>query len=70
MKTAFVAALIAATGYAYTDGVWSGHDWFDEDEGVGIKNGVPYGLNPEDVRRVTSATLKSGTDHDDDEDEE
>ena len=47
MKTAFVTAMIAALGCAYEDGVWSGHDWFDEDEGVGVKNGVPYGLNPE-----------------------
>ena len=43
MKSAFVTALIATLGYAYTDGVWSGHDWFNEDEGVGVKNGIPYG---------------------------
>ena len=70
MKSAFVAALIAAIGYAYTDGVWSGHDWFDEDEGVGIKNGVPYGLNPQSTRRITSATLKSGSDNKDSDDDD
>jgi len=44
MKTVFVTALLAAAVYSYEDGVWSGHDWFDEVEKVGIKNGVPYGL--------------------------
>lgn len=43
----FIAAMIATVAYTYEDGVWSGHDWFDEDEGVGIKNGMPYGLEPE-----------------------
>ena len=60
MKTAFVAGIIAAITSAYDDGVWSGHDWFDEDEGVGVKNGVPYGQDPEAERRIGSATLQSG----------
>ena len=47
MKTSFAAALLATLAYSYDDGVWSGHDWFNEDEGVGIKNGVPYGQDPE-----------------------
>ncbi len=59
MKT-FVASMLAAIAYSYEDGVWSGHDWFDEDEGVGVKNGVPYGLDPESERRIESATLQSG----------
>lgn len=59
MKT-FVAAMLAAIAYSYEDGVWSGHDWFDEDEGVGVKNGVPYGLDPMSERRISSATLQSG----------
>lgn len=32
MKTVFAASLVAVLGYAFEDGVWSGHDWFDEDE--------------------------------------
>ena len=47
MKTAFVTACVAVVASAYEDGVWSGHDWFDEDEGIGVKNGVPYGQDPE-----------------------
>lgn len=47
MKTTFAAAIVAAVAFGYEDGVWSGHDWYDEDEGVGVKNGVPYGLDPE-----------------------
>ena len=57
MKTVFAASLVAALGYTFEDGVWSGHDWFDEDEQVGVKNGVPYGLDPETERRIDSATL-------------
>ena len=57
MKAQFVTACIAALTCAYEDGVWSGHDWYDEDEGVGIKNGVPYGQDPEAQRRIDSATL-------------
>lgn len=60
MKTVFVTALLAAAVYSYEDGVWSGHDWFDEVEKVGVKNGVPYGLDPESDRRIKSATLHSG----------
>ena len=60
MKTAFVTACVAVIASAYEDGVWSGHDWFDEDEGIGVKNGVPYGQDPEAQRRIDSATLQSG----------
>ena len=60
MKATFAAAIIAAIAYGYEDGVWSGHDWYDEDEGIGVKNGVPYGLDPESQRRIDSATLQSG----------
>lgn len=52
MKASYVAALLAASVTAYEDGVWSGHDWYDEDEGVGVKNGVPYGLDPDAERRI------------------
>lgn len=43
MKASFAAALLATAAYCFDDGVWSGHDWFNEDEGVGVKNGIPYG---------------------------
>ena len=57
MKTVFVTACVATLACAYEDGVWSGHDWYDEDEGIGIKNGVAYGQDPECQRRIDSATL-------------
>ena len=44
---AFAAALLAAMAYTYEDGVWSGHDWYDEEEGIGVKNGTPYGQDPD-----------------------
>ena len=32
---------------ANDSGVWTNQDWFDENDGVGVKNGIPYGLDPE-----------------------
>ena len=52
--------MVSALAHSYEDGVWTGHDWFDEDESIGIKNGVPYGLDPEAQRRLDSAELQSG----------
>ena len=28
-----------------TDGIWTGYDWENTKAGIGVKNGVPYGLN-------------------------
>ena len=28
-------------------GIWTGYDWTDSIAGVGVKDGVPYGLTPE-----------------------
>ena len=63
----FAAALLlvslatnSAASSQSKDGMWSGHDWYDEDQGVGVKNGVPYGLDPEAERRIISARLESG----------
>ena len=50
MKSFGLAAATACM-FAYTEasdsGVWTNQDWFDEKESVGVKNGLPYGLNPE-----------------------
>ena len=57
----FASVLLAACAYAANeDGVWTEHDWFDEDAGIGVKNGVPYGIDPEAQRRIDSAMLQSG----------
>lgn len=54
------AATGSQAGGHIKDGVWTGHDWYDEDQGVGVKNGVPYGLDPEAERRIESARLQTG----------
>jgi len=28
-----------------TNGIWTGYDWANTTAGIGVKNGVPYGLN-------------------------
>ena len=40
-------ALMAGTSEAGDSGVWTNQDWFDENEKIGVKNGIPYGLDPE-----------------------
>jgi len=39
--------MVTTLAYSYEEGVWSGHDWFDEDQAIGVKNGVPYGHDPD-----------------------
>ena len=48
----FGVAAIASYGFAAStqskdSGVWTNADWFDESEGLGVRNGVPYGLDPD-----------------------
>ena len=50
-------ALMAGTVEAGDSGVWTNQDWFDENEKIGVKNGIPYGLDPEAQRRIDSAML-------------
>ena len=45
----FATALVLCAGLSQagnSKGIWTDHDWFDEVEGVGVKNGVPYGIDP------------------------
>ena len=35
--------LIAASNSTH-DGIWTGHDWVNSTVGIGVNNGVPYGL--------------------------
>ena len=54
----FASSMLAAFAYAANqDGVWSDHDWYDEEQGIGVNNGVPYGLEPDVQRRIDSAML-------------
>jgi hypothetical protein len=56
-KTKFVlASLLAARALAEiaSEGPWSGHDWFDEESGIGVMSGEPYGDNEEANRRINS----------------
>ena len=60
----FAVALLAFAGHALaqsgSSGIWTDHDWFDEEENVGVKNGIPYGIDPSTSRRIEAATLQSG----------
>ena len=38
------------------NGIWTGYDWQNTDAGVGINNGVPYGLNNKVSIRLRSAS--------------
>ena len=38
---------LAASTQSKDSGVWTNADWFDESEGLGVRNGIPYGLDPE-----------------------
>lgn len=37
------------------DGIWTSHDWKNTDSGVGVNNGVPYGLNAKVTQRLNSS---------------
>ena len=53
-------ACMAGNAEAGDSGVWTNQDWFDENEKIGVKNGIPYGLDPDAQRRIDSAMLQSG----------
>lgn len=57
---AYGAASLTSSAFAFEEGVWTNHDWLNSEEGVGIKNGQPYGQDTETQRRIESATLQSG----------
>jgi len=42
-------------------GPWDGHDWTDTANGVGVKDGVPYGLNADVQRRIDAPHAIDGT---------
>ena len=36
------------------DGIWTGHDWYDDDLNIGIMNGEPFTNDPVVSRRITA----------------
>ena len=43
------------------DGIWTDNDWQDTISGVGVKNGVPYGLTEENDRRIKAPITLAGS---------
>lgn len=43
------------------DGLWTGYDWENTEQGIGVKNGVVYGLNDETQYRIEQARAAYGT---------
>lgn len=58
--TLTLISLLSLTQATTTKGIWTDIDWYDEKEGVGVKNGMPYGIDPATQRRIDAATLQSG----------
>ena len=36
------------------DGPWTGHDWTFDTMQIGVKNGLPYGMDDATNRKITS----------------
>ena len=43
-----------------SDGLWTGHDWYDSNYQIGVQNGVPYSNNPKVSRRIEAAKTFDG----------
>jgi hypothetical protein len=54
MKTSTFALLTTAA--SAQNGIWTGHDWQNTSAGIGISNGVPYGLNSKTTQRLNSSS--------------
>jgi chitodextrinase len=56
-------ALLAAFSEAAieTDGIWTGHDWYDSASKIGVKNGVPYSDDPLVQHRIKAPQTVDGS---------
>ena len=52
--SAAVTILAGAQAKIAKDGLWTGHDWYDDAKMIGVKDGVPYSKNSAEQRRITS----------------
>ena len=65
MLTTLTAALLAtvfAEQATAQNGIWTGHDWTDNVNGIQNNNGVLSGTTWEVIRRLESASVYGGND--------
>ena len=57
-KTIYSIALLLSTQLAYAaivaDGPWTGADWYNQSEKMGVKNGIPYSDDANRQRELRS----------------
>ena len=47
LQIASFALLVAISEAAIAeDGLWTGNDWYDDKEKIGVRNGIPYSNDP------------------------
>ena len=44
--------LSASTQPGAVDGIWTGNDWENTTENIGVKNGLPYGVTDSMNRKI------------------
>ena len=59
----FIVPLLAAATQAaiVKDGLWTGHDWYDEEARIGVVNGVPYSNDIDRQRQLDSPLSFDGS---------
>ena len=61
LKAATLAYLSQQASAAIrSDGLWTGHDWYDDAYELGVSNGVPYSNNPTVDRRIKAPLTTEG----------
>ena len=64
-KTIYSVALLLSAEFAsaaiVADGIWTGHDWYDNANKTGVKNGVPYSKDAVRQRALTSPLSLDGS---------
>ena len=48
-------AMLMAAALITENGLWTGHDWTNDTQKVGVKNGIPYGLNNKRLKSIEDA---------------
>ena len=49
-----------AYGAIVADGLWTGNDWYDQNQRIGVANGVPYSDDADVQRRITASLTVDG----------
>ena len=62
LKIASVALLATFSEAAIVeDGIWTGHDWYDDAKNIGVKNGEPYSKDKLVQHRLTAPFSVDGS---------